>query len=213
MAKQHGKLRLRTPTSMDEWVAFAEINWRVFGESARFVQLARLVAIRHRLTKDKAAREAVKAKLELERGAGRLRRNGLSRGVVHIFAPNLSGSAKTRAISLVRMARNKSIPAKAVLARLQRFGLDRFLRDKGQPKQKTRITRQTVREALARLNRDVTCGATLGTVELDSTTTLDAGLCVAVCASDEGGRIRVISIYPTTAPIAARIATKLHAAA
>lgn len=131
MEIKKSRLRLRAPSSPGEWGAFAAVDWQKHGQNAKLVQLAKLVAIRHRVAKDKDAREALKASMEVERQEGRLRGRGLSRGVVHLCAPNLSGSAKTRAIQFVRIARKKAISAKEALTLLRQFGLDRVLRSDG----------------------------------------------------------------------------------
>lgn len=144
MAGKPKNLSLVPPGDPEEWPAFAALDAPRDSRSAQRLQLAKLVAIRRRIAKDKAAREVFKAKVEMERQERRLRGKGVARGIVHLYAPELSGAAKTRAKKLVRIAHKNGDTAKETLDKLQEHGLDKFIRQGSASRRKRRTSSSAV---------------------------------------------------------------------
>lgn len=131
--KKMAKNPVQLPENQSDWADHIKGIDPAKASHKKHLTIATLVEIQIRIKADPAARAGYKAAVEAARSEGATRKKTFSNGIVHIYAPHLEGAAKSRAVSILKIAGKQGLTAKAVLKYLNKYGEDAFLKNQGEP--------------------------------------------------------------------------------
>jgi hypothetical protein len=131
--KKMAKNPVQLPEKQSDWADYIKGLDPAKASHKKHLTIAALVEIQERIKTDPAARAEYKAAVEAARSEGATRKKKFSNGIVHIYAPQLKGAAKSRAVLILKIAGKQGLTSKAVLKYLDKYGEDAFLKNQGEP--------------------------------------------------------------------------------